>query len=445
MKNSLLIAICISVLLMQYPGSAAAQGMAINTSGAEAHNSAILDVSSTAQGMLMPVMTSAQRIAITSPATGLLVYQSDGTAGFYFYDGSAWTTLNGGAPSGPAGGDLTGTYPNPLLAASGVTAGTYGSATSHAVLTTDNKGRITTASAVPVFNNTGTTTTVLHGNSSGAPTFGAVSLSADITGNLPVTRLNNGTGASSSTFWRGDGTWSAPSGTPSGSATGDLAGTYPNPTLATTGVTAATYGSASVTPVVTVNNKGQITSATNTPIAISGSAIVSGTVATARLGSGTASATSYLRGDNTWVTPTAGGYVWTGGQNIFNTAVSYGNFSAFNAFASGVSNVTLRPQVTLVAPVAFTIDKFYVNGYTRGTGTGPTTCTGTIYVNDAPTAVTVSFTINSGTTGTPASSNTHDFTHTASVAAGDRIYIVWTNDSPSSGYQAAATWAIHGY
>ncbi|MFZ1678474.1 MAG: hypothetical protein WAT91_14435 [Saprospiraceae bacterium] len=53
----------------------------------------ILDITSTDKGVLIPRMTGAQRVAINSPATGLLVYQTDTygpppstTPGFYVYD-----------------------------------------------------------------------------------------------------------------------------------------------------------------------------------------------------------------------------------------------------------------------------------------------------------------------------------------------------------------------
>jgi hypothetical protein len=82
------------VLFLMSLSTSFAQGVGINNDGSSANASAILDVKSTTQGMLTPRMTQAQRNLIASPATGLLVYQTDGTAGFYFYNGTAWISLS---------------------------------------------------------------------------------------------------------------------------------------------------------------------------------------------------------------------------------------------------------------------------------------------------------------------------------------------------------------
>ena len=65
----------------------------INENGALPDNSAILDVQSTTKGMLVPRMTTAQRSAIASPATGLLVFDTT-TGGFWFYDSVDWNDLS---------------------------------------------------------------------------------------------------------------------------------------------------------------------------------------------------------------------------------------------------------------------------------------------------------------------------------------------------------------
>ncbi|MBA3647750.1 MAG: tail fiber domain-containing protein [Chitinophagales bacterium] len=57
------------------------------------NTSSLLDMISTTKGMLAPRMTKAQRDAISTPATGLLIYQTNSTPGFYYYDGTKWLAV----------------------------------------------------------------------------------------------------------------------------------------------------------------------------------------------------------------------------------------------------------------------------------------------------------------------------------------------------------------
>src|SRR5215831_6066596 len=56
--------------------------------------SSLLEINSTGKGILIPRMTLVQRNAIVTPATGLLIYQTNSTPGFYYYNGTAWTAVS---------------------------------------------------------------------------------------------------------------------------------------------------------------------------------------------------------------------------------------------------------------------------------------------------------------------------------------------------------------
>jgi hypothetical protein len=86
-KLIILLSLCLNLNLYLF-----SQGVSINTIGASADNSAILDISSTSQGLLIPRMTTTQRNNISSPATSLLIFNTT-TNCFEAYVNNLWYSV----------------------------------------------------------------------------------------------------------------------------------------------------------------------------------------------------------------------------------------------------------------------------------------------------------------------------------------------------------------
>ena len=117
MRNKIIIAILITIFLVNIIDKTYSQGTSINTTGTDAHSSAILDVSDTARGVLIPRMTKVQKLAIPSPAEGLVVYQTNDSTGFWYFDGLKWVygigaygTANAWSLTGNAGTNATSNF-----------------------------------------------------------------------------------------------------------------------------------------------------------------------------------------------------------------------------------------------------------------------------------------------------------------------------------------------